>query len=358
MPTGNVDLASGDPIQVSLVYDGSNYLVESLKDLTTSSTYSTTYTVGSLATVTGGSMAYVGFTGATGGATSIQTISNFSFVLGNPQCSNLLPITTPLTVAASATLDLGGVSQQVASLDGGGILINSDTGTASILTLSPTSGSNSFSGMIQGGGTLGTISLMMSGSGTQVLCGSNSYTGSTTIIQGKLVVDGWLANSAVSVNGGTLGGTGNLNSVTVYSGGNLAPGDSLGTLSVNGSLILEEGAVLDYVLDKPATSGEIYAGTLALNNQQFSDFNFTWSANFGPGSYDLIDFVSSSGSLGTSTSGTIDGYPASLAVQGNDLILNVAVPEPSTATLLATGVLGLVGWAWRRRLRQGQDSRT
>ena len=35
------------------------------------------------------------------------------------------------------------------------------------------------------------------------LTGSNTYTGPTTISQGKLVVDGWLTNSAVSVNGGT-----------------------------------------------------------------------------------------------------------------------------------------------------------
>ena len=53
-------------------------------------------------------------------------------------------------------------------------------------------------------------SLIKIGSGTLALSGSNTYTGPTTISQGKLVVDGWLTNSAVSVNGGTLGGTGNL----------------------------------------------------------------------------------------------------------------------------------------------------
>ena len=48
------------------------------------------------------------------------------------------------------------------------------------------------------------------------------------------------------------------------------------------------------------------------------------------------------------TSGTIDGYPATLAVSGNNLVLNV-VPEPSTAILLAVGVVALIGWAWRKR---------
>ena len=53
-----------------------------------------------------------------------------------------LPAATPLSIAAGATLDLGGGSQQVASLSdyaagSGGSIINSGT-AASVLTLSPT----------------------------------------------------------------------------------------------------------------------------------------------------------------------------------------------------------------------------
>jgi autotransporter-associated beta strand protein len=377
--------------------------------------------------------------------------------------SNLLPVATALSIAANATLDLSGGSQQVASLSdktpgNGGSIINSNS-AASVLTLSPTGGSTTFSGMIQGGGVppgSGTIGLVINGSGTQVLAGSNSYSGSTavnagtlqatgtaslpgyastgkitvasggvlavsaggsgwtsaniasllssngsgfaggsalgidttpgnlsyasniagsmgvtklgansltlggsntytggtTISQGKLVVDGCLTRSAVGVSsGGALGGTGSLTSVTVYSGGNLAPGDSLGVLKLSGNLILEQGAVMDYELDTPSSSDEISmpSGALALNLQQFSDFNFTWTSNFGPGSYPLIAFGSSSGSLGANTSGSVDGYPATLAVQGNELLLNVMVPEPSTAALFGAGAIGLLGYGLRRR---------
>ena len=66
----------------------------------------------------------------------------------------------------------------------------------------------------------------MNGPGTQVLAGSNTYTGPTTINQGKLLVNGSLASAVTVASGGTLGGTGSLSSVTVSAGGQLSPGDA------------------------------------------------------------------------------------------------------------------------------------
>ena len=199
-----------------------------------------------------------------------------------------------------------------------------------------------FSGILEGPGSLTKI-----GSGTLTLTSSNTYTGPTTVTQGTLVVDGRLSSSAVSVNGGTLGGTGYLSSITVNAGGTLAPGDSLGTLHVTSSLILAPSSALEYGLDTPSTSDMVSCSSLTLNGQQFSDFSFTWTANFGPGTFPLIDFGSRGGiGLGNNLSGSIDGYPANLIVQGNVLELNV-VPEPSTLALLGVGAIGLMGYAWR-----------
>ena len=108
-----------------------------------------------------------------------------------PSFYPVLPTATPVTLAANGTLDLNGVSQQIASLNdatpgSGGTVINSNTSTTTVLTLSPT-GSATFSGSIVGG-TLGTISLVMNGPGTQVLSGTNTYLGGTTVENGTLVV--------------------------------------------------------------------------------------------------------------------------------------------------------------------------
>ena len=99
---------------------------------------------------------------------------------------NILPAGTQLTIAASSTLDLGGGTQTVAWLRDsspglGGSVINSVTVATALLTFSPTSSSSTFSGQILSGGSNGAIGLAMNGNGTQVLAGSNTYSGGTTI---------------------------------------------------------------------------------------------------------------------------------------------------------------------------------
>jgi hypothetical protein len=79
--TSPVNPASGDPINVTLVYDPvAGTLSESLQDATTpSQVYNTLYSVGDLSALLGDNNAYIGFTGGCGGLASTQTISNFQF---------------------------------------------------------------------------------------------------------------------------------------------------------------------------------------------------------------------------------------------------------------------------------------
>jgi hypothetical protein len=82
LSTSPVALDSGDPISVQ-VYYGQDLMTVWLTDEVTSKTFSTSFSA-NLPAILGSSVGYVGFTGATGGATSIQTISNFMFSYTEP----------------------------------------------------------------------------------------------------------------------------------------------------------------------------------------------------------------------------------------------------------------------------------
>jgi autotransporter-associated beta strand protein len=80
-----------------------------------------------------------------------------------------------------------------------------------------------FEGEINNGS--GTTTITKVGTGKLTLTGTSIYTGATDIESGVLQVDGVLGNTLVSVNGGTLAGTGSIDgSINVNSGGHLGAG--------------------------------------------------------------------------------------------------------------------------------------
>ena len=83
----------------------------------------------------------------------------------------------------------------------------------------------------------GTGALQQNGTGMTVLTNTSTYTGATVVNSGGLFVNGSIASSSgLTVNpGGMVGGTGTLPNTTI-SGGALSPGNSIGTITVNGSL--------------------------------------------------------------------------------------------------------------------------
>jgi hypothetical protein len=72
-----IDLHSGHKFQVSLSYDGAT-LTETITDTATGGTATFAYSI-DLTKVLGGTQAYVGFTGGTGGKTATQDILNWTF---------------------------------------------------------------------------------------------------------------------------------------------------------------------------------------------------------------------------------------------------------------------------------------
>ena len=86
---------------------------------------------------------------------------------------------------------------------------------------------------------------------------ANTYTGTTTVSAGSLIVTspGSIASGAVTVqSGATLGGTGTIGGATTISaGGTLAPGfNGIGTLTINNTLTLQGACVMQ--LNKAATT--------------------------------------------------------------------------------------------------------
>ncbi|OSQ32231.1 autotransporter outer membrane beta-barrel domain-containing protein [Thalassospira sp. MCCC 1A03138] len=81
--------------------------------------------------------------------------------------------------------------------------------------------------------------------GTLTLSGTNTYTGTTTVWGGTLLVNGAASSSAFTIrSGATLGGTGPVGATTLQSGGIHAPGNSIGTQTVNGNYTLNSGSIL------------------------------------------------------------------------------------------------------------------
>ena len=100
------------------------------------------------------------------------------------------------------TLRLNGFSDTINGLTGNGTVHNNHATTAATLTLGAGNATATFSGVIANGAAA-ALHLVKTGTGTQTLSGTNTYSGNTTIMQGMLVLArATLADAAnVSISG-------------------------------------------------------------------------------------------------------------------------------------------------------------
>ncbi len=183
------------------------------------------------------------------------------------------------------------------------------------------------------------------GAGSLVLTAANTYSGPTTITAGTLIVNGSIANSAVTINSGaTLAGNGVVGAVTVNSGGTLAPGPtgSPGAMTVLGNLAFQSGALyLVRVNPSNASRDNVTSGgTAALAG--------TVQAVFASGSYAARTYtiLSAAGGLsGTfsslTTSNLPAGFTASLGYTATDAILNLTATLGRRPSDVGTGGLSI-----------------
>ncbi|MDW5442308.1 autotransporter domain-containing protein [Polaromonas sp. SM01] len=161
--------------------------------------------------------------------------------------------------------------------------------------------SGTYAGTMTGTGALSKI-----GTGSLILSGTSNYTGATTINAGTLFVNGAISGSAVTVNsGGILGGSGTVGNTSIASGGVLAPGNSIGTLTVNGNLGFAAGSIYRVETDAAGNADRVNVnGNLALGG--------TVDVQAGAGTYARDTSYTLLTNTGTQT-GTFAGVSSNLA---------------------------------------------
>lgn len=266
---------------------------------------------------------------------------------------------TDNSVAGAATAGLA-AGTGVTSLSFGGLSGSKDFATLftttggnysniTALTLNPGAAvSNTYSGVIANGAT--GMGLTKTGEGTQVLSGSNTYTGATAVNTGVLTINGALDNGAVSVVGGaTLNGSGTIGGAVTNSGtisGGLTFNDDLtvnngasasaaafkGNVtnhgSITGGLALQSGKTL-------SGSGSV-SGTTSVNGGAINGSGLTLGATTLAGDSTLSGTTTASSiaiSTGTtSVSGSIDSG-SSLTVSSGAKLNNTGNTRATSITV-------------------------
>lgn len=265
-----------------------------------------------------------------------------------------------VVVTAGGVLDISQREVTIGGLSGTTNSVHSFPGTGGqgALTLAVASGTLDYGGQV--GGAHPNLRLTKTGLGTQILSGSNNYSGNTAVNTGTLLVNGAIGSGTVTVaSGAILGGAGTIGGpVAVLGGGILAPGTSPGTLTVNNSLTLADTSILEFELD-PADFmvgggvNDLITGVTALTLDGILNVSGAgdWTTVPNNSSWRLFNYsgvltnnVLSLGSMPTPASG--QSFEINTATLGQ--VNLVIVPEPTGALLVACGVAVL---ALRRRGR-------
>ncbi|WP_176479252.1 autotransporter outer membrane beta-barrel domain-containing protein [Mesorhizobium sp. WSM3860] len=250
--------------------------------------------------------------GSTG--TGVLTLSNGGTVMAGGGYGGIYVATN---AGSTGTINIGSAAGSAAEAPGyvQASFIQFGEGAGSIV-LNHTSSDYEFSTVIDGGGSLTTLS------GTTILTAANGYTGATRVNGGVLDVEGSIASSATTINsGGTLTGLGVVGDVTVASGGILAPslpsGKSAG-LTVDGDLTFQTGAIYQASLTHSTASIATVLGTATLAGTVLA--NFTPDSYTSKTTYDILSASSLDGAF-SGVSSTNPNFSGTLSYSDTDVFL-------------------------------------
>lgn len=190
-------------------------------------------------------------TSASGNGTSKAFTTLYSDVVFAPSSNATITVdggqsAYSISMEGAATTFEGGDNASL-TLGGGGIVVASvASGPQELAATLPVAlqadqswTNNSTRDLTVGGVVSGTVNLTISASstGSVVMTGNSTRTGDTLIEDGRLVLNGALANGTLTTvrSGGELAGAGSVGNLRLESGGTLSPGNSPGTFAVLGN---------------------------------------------------------------------------------------------------------------------------
>jgi autotransporter-associated beta strand protein len=274
---------------------------------------------------------------STGGTDNLGLLINGAFTVGrNVTVGNYGNVVT-----------LGGTNTSGTATFGGTVALSKNVNLTAA-----SGGTVTFSNAISGS----TYGVTKVGNGTVVLTGTNSYTGATTVKAGVLFVNTLLSStSGVTVeSGATLGGTGTISApVTDQAGAFIAPGASIGTLTLSQSFTLH-GEMDAEIQWTPTSTSDVLAvtgGNLVLDSSN-SVLNVIGDLAGAPPFTEYTIATVSGGGTVTGTFKTVknngtEGLPPMWTVQYNTTSIKV-IPEPATMALLGLGAVAML-FGRRRR---------
>jgi autotransporter-associated beta strand protein len=187
----------------------------------------------------------------------------------------------------------------------------------------------------------GAGGVVKSGAGILTLSNaSNTYTGTTMVSAGTLLINGNTSMSLMNVNGGTLGGTGTVGGITATNG-SVAPGNSAGLaglLMSNGNVTFNTGTTFNIDIGG-VTAGDQYdqlrvTGSVGLG-AGVTSLSGTLINGFTPSPGQQFTIIQSTGAItGTFAQGSsinIGGTDFTITYDAGSVVLSVPLPTP-TAT--------------------------